>query len=528
MKKIIIFVMIAVIVFTSGCSKNSGEENSQSKLSINTTGLPIVDEKITVNMFAVRNALTKSFASLPYFEMLEEKTNIAVEWDDMEGSIASEKKNLLFAGGDLPDAFYGSWVLTTSEVINYGSQKQLIPLEDLIDEYAPTIKSLFEKRPDLKKQLTAPDGHIYALPTIDESDISSNETFLINRKWLEKVGKEIPTTTEEFYEVLKAFKGKDLNGNGKDDEIPFIFRYADHINGISSMFGPFGVINTQSRFMVNDGKLVFVPTEPGYKEAIKYLNKLSKEKLIDNEGFTLNSVSAKQKANPPIAGSMFVWSEYSIEREAAGTDEAEYVAIPPLKGPDGTQLWAKRAFTAVDNIAFAITSKAKNPEALIRWADLQYEKDFSVQAYRGLYDLNIKKLEDGRYEELPDENGNPQTTEYLANCVPGAAALHVLFKDDYIPVKPNNSDINKRKCDQIYAPYLPKEVFSTNALVSKQDNDRLSALSTDINSYIDNMTAKWIMVGGIEDEWDSYISKLKSMGLDEYIAINQKIADSQK
>ena len=41
-----------------------------------------------------------------------------------------------------------------------------------------------------------------------------------NYDWLEKLGLEEPQTTEELYEVLKAFKTQDPNGNGKANEIP--------------------------------------------------------------------------------------------------------------------------------------------------------------------------------------------------------------------------------------------------------------------------------------------------------------------
>ena len=45
---------------------------------------------------------------------------------------------------------------------------------------------------------------------------------LIYKPWLDQLGLEMPTTTDEFHEVLRAFKAAgDLNGNGIDDEIPY-------------------------------------------------------------------------------------------------------------------------------------------------------------------------------------------------------------------------------------------------------------------------------------------------------------------
>lgn len=37
-----------------------------------------------------------------------------------------------------------------------------------------------------------------------------------------------------------------------------------------------------------------------------------------------------------------------------------------------------------------------------------------------------------------------------------------------------------------------------------------------------NMQADWILNGGIEKEWDSYLDKMEKYGLSDYLAIKQK------
>ncbi len=72
-----------------------------------------------------------------------------------------------------------------------------------------------------KDLITAPDGNIYALPQVNECyHCMYQQRMWIYKPWLDKLGLKMPTTTDEFYEVLKAFKTKDPNGNGKADEIP--------------------------------------------------------------------------------------------------------------------------------------------------------------------------------------------------------------------------------------------------------------------------------------------------------------------
>ena len=156
---------------------------------------------------------------------LEEQTGIDISWETYPQSAWPEKKSLLIASNDLPDAFFGNGVLTSDEVVKYGSEGILIPLEDYItEENTPNLWKIFQEYPEYKSAITAPDGHIYSLMSFEDGYmVTTNNPIYINKAWLEAVGMDAPTTTEEFREVLKAFKEQDPNGNGQADEIPFSF-----------------------------------------------------------------------------------------------------------------------------------------------------------------------------------------------------------------------------------------------------------------------------------------------------------------
>ena len=53
----------------------------------------------------------------------------------------------------------------------------------------------------------------------------------------------------------------------------------------------------------------------------------------------------------------------------------------------------------------------------------------------------------------------------------------------------------------------------------------MSQLDTDIKKYAEQKKADWILNGGIEEEWDSYLQKMEDYGLSEYLAIKQKYFD---
>ena len=104
-------------------------------------------------------------------------------------------------------------------VIQYSDQDVFIPTEELIDNYMPKYKELLESKEEYRLEATAPDGHIYGFPYIEEMFglVLTPGPFEINADWLKQVGKEMPTTVDEWVDCLKAFRDAgDLNGNGKD------------------------------------------------------------------------------------------------------------------------------------------------------------------------------------------------------------------------------------------------------------------------------------------------------------------------
>src|SRR5699024_12519308 len=118
---------------------------------------------------------------------------------------------------DLPDIIFeaGSDNLTSVMEVDYGEQDMLLPLEDLIEAYAPNIKKLLEDRPDIEKSITTIDGHIYALPNVSAVHTSSWSGNLLwyNGQWLDALDvKELQKKTDELYELFKWFSDDDPRG----------------------------------------------------------------------------------------------------------------------------------------------------------------------------------------------------------------------------------------------------------------------------------------------------------------------------
>ncbi|MGG4128824.1 ABC transporter substrate-binding protein [Paenibacillus illinoisensis] len=520
-------LMLAGAFALSGCSGDSKNqsENSDQAASFNKTGLPIVNEPVSLRMVSPKAALAPEYSQMEIFKQLEEQTNVQIEWENIPDTDFTEKKNLLLASGDLPDAFYGAG-FSDYELVNYGTDGTILPLEDLIDQYAPNLKALLERRPDIKSSITAPDGHIYGLPSWEENNLGTNPFFhVINKKWLDKLGLKMPQTLDEYTEALVAFKTQDPNGNGKADEIPLSFMHMQWCMDIAGIFGAFGLPDNMEHRVVRDGKVIFTATQPEYKEALNYFHeKWYKQGLIDPESFTQDAAQylAKGKTTVETLGS-YIWWEVD---EVVGTERSEdYALLSPLKGPDGDQLIGRGNGGGPGRGAFVITKENQNPEITMRWIDQQYEPYMAAQIHWGPLDIVFKKDENGKLVNLPLPEGT-SAGEFRQKVAPGAGGPGVITIEDLGKVVDLEPRAQQRVEDleKYYDPYMEEENYPS-IFFEPEELDKINRIEPELIKYVNTQRGKFIVDGGVNEQWDSYLKNLEKMGLNELMEIYQNGLD---
>jgi putative aldouronate transport system substrate-binding protein len=528
------FYMSATMILTcaslvAGCgAEQAGKESASPATPEKATVTFPLAEQVTLRGFSAKSpqATKNDYNDLGVFKKMQQETNVKIDWVLSPTDSVNEKKNLLFASNDLPDFFIGANVLSNQDIMKYGPQGLLLPLEGMIDKYAPNASKLFKDRPDLKKAVTAPDGHIYSLPMMfEELNNTSPDTLFINKNWLDKLGLPIPTTTEQYFTTLKAFKDNDMNGNGKKDEIPFSFLYGDPIHGINSLAGSFGYADNETHLAIENGKVLYIPVQKGYKDFANYMNRLQKEGLVDAEAFThkVNVYRAKLQSKEPIVGSYFLWSQTSL----FGTKDTGYVPVPPLKGPEGKQQWQKAPVKLVIG-GFAATTASKKPEIALQWFDKIYDPKTSMEHFWGPFGKNIKENSDGTYEIIKAPAGVTPGA-FRHEEAPGTTGTVMLLKETLAKGK-WESDVTwleKREQMTMYQPFQPKEIYPS-VLMTQADTEKVEMLGGDIGTYVKDTLAKWIIDGNVDAQWDAYISQLNKMGIEEMVKIYQKYYDSSK
>ncbi|MBU5344589.1 extracellular solute-binding protein [Paenibacillus lautus] len=523
--------MLSVSLAVGCSSKGSGgtaqsDPSSEGKSAINETGFPIVDDKMTVTGFAGKFYANADWNNIKLWQEYEKMTNIQVQWDTVHKDNLAEKRNLLLAGGDYPEMFYAS-AFPRTDLLKYGKQGAFIPLNDLIDQHAPNFKALMEKYPVIEKGITMPDGNIYGLPTIYDPEFRSvlYGTPWVKSEWLTKLGLQEPQTLDEFYDMLKAFKEKDPNGNGQKDE--YAWGGVGTAGIVNYLRGSFG-LNYHGTSNINvdtdpaSGKVRFIPTDPRYKELLQFVNKLYKDGLLEQDIMSVKSTEVDAKGVEGLLGVVD-----NVDPVAIYNQEG-YVGLPVLKGPHGDQMFSATG-SPLGNIGmFVLTDKAKNPAALIRWMDYFYSDEGIRMFFMGWKDETYKEDAEGNVDYVDDIKNNPEglnldqaVGQYLiwpGGYYPGFVTQKYFKGAEGLPTSVENA----KKAE----PYvIPQDKVWPPFNFTADEQSELTGIQTDIHTYVDEMRDKFIAGNESFDNWDQYVANLQKMGSERYLAIYQSAAD---
>jgi len=489
---------------SGGTKSTDAAEDNEMLGNMYLTGLPIVKEPVTLTVAVTRASHQGPYSEMKLLKDLEKETNVYIEWREFTEDAAAEQINLMFASADYPDVM---WRLVTDEQqLGYGQAGEILALNDLIDKYGPNWKKAFEEYPYAKKIATAPDGNIYSLPyiRIDEANSGYRDTWFINKVWLDNLGLDIPTTTEEYYHVLKAFKDGDPNQNGQPDEIPWTFLFYAYSKGHFDIFGSFGLLDFANHIAVEDGKVIFTALREENAEAIKYLHRLYADGLIDVEAFTQSNSQflAKLKSETRIVGACHLWNGYNELGLETLQDEI-YVPIHPLIGPSGEKPKIRQQTNTVERGFGTIFKTNPYPEITMRWLDAMATPEFGIQTLYGPFETCIKITDDGMYECLP-LSGELKLAQAPLNFGP------FYIPGDYIAkIIPDESHALRRKFyHEIYKQYAASldEIYPPVFFTPEQIDER-QKYETDIIEYVKRMHAKWIVEGGIDEDWNAFTKK---------------------
>lgn len=463
-------------------------------------------------------------------ERMESLTDVPITWEYMAKVDGANVMRQQIAAGEFPQVYIGNQ-FQPSDISQFAANGVILPIEDYINEKdTPNIYKMFQERPEIRAALNAPDGHMYTLPGLKEfmPDYIENAMY-INKVWLDKLGLEVPTTLPELTEVLKAFKEKDPNGNGKADEIPLTFNTASSSDYPEVLLSSFGVATKfgtwDSWLTVQKGEVKFTPIIKEWRQMLEYYRDLYAEGLLDLEAFTHDGAQHAAKKSSPTSLIGVYWSNSNSVLNAD-----EYIAIPPLSA-DGKikPVWRIHPGYIGTKDFLVIFTSCQNPANVLKWADKFYELDNSIQncfgesADNSLFHFDEKG--NVVWNELPE---GKVASSYLYQCVLVGGMPCWIPEDVYGSEKMPwmAGQEAKKEVYDMYEEYLDKETWP-RPYYGVEEADRLSELTTDIFNLTETQRAKWVC--GQEElndaSWKKYVGEMEKMGVQEMIDIYQGAYD---
>lgn len=556
-----IFVMMVVF---SGCAKTennngtsetkekvetSGTEETESSIVTKPGTFPVVKDKVTLKVLVAQSPFVQDINTNEFTQYYEDKTNVHIEWDvlsaDLTGDAKTQKINVLLASGSYPDVFMlnpnagaGALINRSIQVV-YGEQGVFLPLNNLIDKYTIHIKKMLAEDKYIKQSATTPNGNIYGLPSMSYVyHLTAPNKMWVYEPWLKKLGIKEPETTEEFYQMLKAFKERDPNGNGKADEIP-LAAIGTRLNWgvipfLMSAFTYYSDFTSSSKnYIQENGKVEFVPSKLEFKEGLKFIRKLYTEGLLVKDFITMDSkqiTALGENPDTPVLGAApsLWWGSFTINEGPSGRFK-DYTAIAPLKGPKGLRIAPVGLFPSADASAFNITKDCKYPEVAIRWIDWFFSFEGGLT---GMYGLEGKGWRRGNEGEK-SISGGPALFATLGDYGKIQNTHWSNMAQFYEPEKQRlgivATEIESRLYNLTHDKY---EMFKISKnipdmyMTEKQSTD-LAELDVLINKSVEQWIAQFITgAKDLDKDWDSFVNELDRLGLKRSLEIRQEVYDA--
>jgi putative aldouronate transport system substrate-binding protein len=461
----------------------------------------------------------------PFAKEWAKDTGVDVEYQHPPVGQTKQQFGLIMADGNLPDMMEYSWT------VDYpgGPEKAIkdgviISLNDVFQKYCPNILKYLEENPDIDKMIKTDEGHYYVFPFIRGDEKLCNTIGLMLREdWLKELNMDVPTTIDEWHDVLTAFKEK------KGATAPYTFEYTNPQYLDSNPF-LFAFNSSRGFYLGDDGKAHFGAVEDGYKQYLATMAQWYKEGLIDPDLASMGSdqVAAKMTNGQSGASMGQAGSRMGTWISAAVKTTPEYMLkaapSPSLeKGARPEFGWIELPFSGRASVA--ITTSCKDVERAARLLDFAYG-----EAGHMMFNFGVEG------ESYTMENGYPTYTDlimknpdglpvsqsmasWFRGCYNGPLVQDVRYLEQYYTMD------SQKETPEVWGAHNGKKHIMLPVTPTSDESKGFSTIMNEINTYRDEMTLKFIFGTESLDNFDTYVTNIKNMNLEEALDIENAALD---
>ena len=525
-----LIALAATLTTVSGllasCAQSSGSSGSSSTDASGSADGSAAPTQLSVEVFdrAVQGGSdpTDNYWTDWIKEQMLDRYNIEVSFVSVPRSEEVPQLNVMMAGGNAPDIIF---TYTQSAVYNYYKQGGVADLTDLVEQYGPNIKSYLGDEVLPYGQF---EGRQYMIPAKRISR-AMNLTY-IRKDWLDKLGLPVPTTRQEFYDAMVAFK--EQNPGNVDQVIPYAASSHLPWNAstiVNSFIDP-NMTEEQAFVLGVDASFNFM--YPGFKEGTRFLNKMYNAGLIDPQ-FPLykDFAPVDDLISRGVVGAFTDNYDYPIRTTPgdynnlkANVPGAELVPVDCFETSDGK--YTKEMYPA-NGIFNFVPASSKNVEGAVKYLDFLCQDDVRTYITTGEEGVNHTKDENGIPVMINLQNdermmNSPNNLDYalvvngvdLGDTEKNIAVLAKSYEAGYEDLFKQAYELSMKDAtvySNLVVPFESEAQYSTSLDDKRKEimSNAIIASEADFDAVYDAGVQEWLSMGGqqcLDDRqayWDS-------------------------
>lgn len=548
MKKKMVAAILALVMIVSsfaGCSASDSETQTQTQgneaqetteASEETQSeeggatLPITEEKVTLTFWmkndaTMMNVTDGDMNNAPFYQELEERTNVHIEWIVPAAGTEAEQFNLMVASGELPDIMYFNNDFYPAGLDAAVEDGYLLDLTDLLPEYAPDYLNVASQLSEnTQKDLTTAEGRYVEVANLNKKRTLGGTRwmgYMIRQDWLDEYGLETPVTYDDWENVLTVFKE-----NGAQAPLALL---GLNLFGLGAGMGVYG--NNCYDFYQIDGDVGFAlydDTEATY-EYLTMLNRWYENGLIDPDFASSTSwISGDMNLVTTGASGIFeaMYTMPDSQYYPAMEEGVEFSALIQPRESTNDVIKYSALLSDERGKGCVISADCEHPDIALKWLNYLFTEEGSMFASYGI---------EGDTYTL-DENGDPVFTEKVSNNPDGynmAECMKLYMLGPGITAGAVESEREVQLLPEEAVDYAitwtefvtTDYVYPKNATMNEEENDEFTKIMADLETFVYENVIAFVTGTKSLDEYDEFVQAIKDKGIERCIELKQTALD---
>ena len=460
-----------------------------------------------------------------FFQEMERRTGVTVEWTCPPRQTAGENFNLMIASGDWTDLITGFGSNYTTGLGGGLTDGIILELNDVIADYMPAYATALVSNPDYTVDTKLDDGTIAAIYGLQKEGYPASIGTVIRKDWLDDLGMDLPRTYDQYHDALTAFK----NEKGADSPLVLDGGMGYGTSNNNFFFSGNGVCGTldSSRGLTPyyqvDGEVHYGALEDGFRETLEMLSQWYEEGLIYKDFVNGDLMSGQALAGSGEAG-MYTAFLTIVSFQDANTGGQAWPAYDPVH-EEGDEIHFGLAHDLVEgaSVGSCISASCEDVELVARWVDYIYTEEGQLLANYGVEGEGFEYV-DGKPQLTDLVMNNP---DYTSNVALNRYALNFgIGLMDWERTTLSYTDAQKAALE-VWTAGDTAYNYPTNVTMTAEENENFNRIYSDISTHVSEGVLSFITGSkALNDQtWTEFTDGIKAMNIDECTAIKQTALD---